>query len=792
MDRHDIPHELAGLRGLARALAHGDADDLLQDVAVATLEHPPATDRPVRPWLATVLLNRWRMDRRAAARRTAREQASSPDVLASEPVDRARMLEKLSAALVALDEPFRSTVIRRYLDGESAAAIARALGVPSGTVRWRLKTGLERLRAALDRERHDWRHALVPVSLGALVKTKTKVAICVALAALLAGGAVLVTRRASEPAPPTATVARSPTLPPAPIPHVAPLPIAAPRPGQGRANIEATSAPGGLVHGQVVNWSTGDGVEGAELTFVGDAGAVTVRSLANGAFELAPTAPGRFLLAAAAAPGFLPYAPEHSRVHVAMAADREVRDITVFLIPALDYHGHVVDAAGTPVAGATVKLLGAPANEQAIDPLRSTWTTDGHGEFTFHASDDAVLEATSGTRHGLARLDGKVAISKQLVIKLGIGAARDATITGRVVDAQGAALPDAIVRALPDSQAPRGLPDTQAPRAAVFATAGPDGAFAMTGIDRDSYTISAELEGYAPPTPLEVRGGAHDVTVVLETGATIAGIVTTSDHAPIPAFSVLAYRRAGAGRELVAERSVVDAAGRFELHVAPGNYELIASASGWAPSAPTTAAAGATGVTLVVSAGAILRGVVTSAAGGPVRYARVQREWRGDDGDNSAQPANAGTVTRLDGSFELTGIPPGPLSITIGADSFHPRIEGGMTARDGEELPPLAVALTPLAPGETPSLELVGIGVSLAPDGDTLRVGLVIAGSGAEAAGIVVGDHVVTVDGASVTELGVDGSVAKIRGIAGTTVAIGLQRGEQIVTLAVQRRKLRA
>jgi DNA-directed RNA polymerase specialized sigma24 family protein len=54
--------ELAGLRGLARALAHGDADDLLQDAAVAALEHPPATDRSVKPWLATVILNRWRPD----------------------------------------------------------------------------------------------------------------------------------------------------------------------------------------------------------------------------------------------------------------------------------------------------------------------------------------------------------------------------------------------------------------------------------------------------------------------------------------------------------------------------------------------------------------------------------------------------------------------------------------------------------------------------------------------------------------------------------------------------------
>jgi RNA polymerase sigma-70 factor (ECF subfamily) len=143
--------ELEGLRALARSLVHGDAgaDDLIQDAALAVLEHPPADrgDRPVRAWLKAVLRNRWRMDRRGDARRRAREAAVAADArsaasadrrAAPDPIDRARALEKLAAALVALDEPFRTTVIRRYFDGDTAAQIARALGVPAGTVRWRL------------------------------------------------------------------------------------------------------------------------------------------------------------------------------------------------------------------------------------------------------------------------------------------------------------------------------------------------------------------------------------------------------------------------------------------------------------------------------------------------------------------------------------------------------------------------------------------------------------------------------------------------------------------------------
>jgi predicted metalloprotease with PDZ domain len=161
-------------------------------------------------------------------------------------------------------------------------------------------------------------------------------------------------------------------------------------------------------------------------------------------------------------------------------------------------------------------------------------------------------------------------------------------------------------------------------------------------------------------------------------------------------------------------------------------------------------------------------------------------------GGASAQPANAGTVTRTDGTFELTGIPPGPLAITIGAGGFHPRIEAGMTATDGATLGPITIALTPLAPGEEPSLELVGIGVQLTPDGDALDVAKVIPGGGAEAAGIVVGDQVVAVDGAPVSAIGLDGAIARIRGNPGTTVVVTLRRAGQMIPVTVERRAIKA
>jgi len=68
----------------------------------------------------------------------------------------------------------------------------------------------------------------------------------------------------------------------------------------------------------------------------------------------------------------------------------------------------------------------------------------------------------------------------------------------------------------------------------------------------------------------------------------------------------------------------------------------------------------------------------------------------------------------------------------------------------------------------------------------------VIPDGGAANAGIVAGDEVLAVDGLPTTELGIDGAVAKIRGVEGTTVTVTLRRGGKPVQLVVTRKKLRA
>lgn len=50
------------------------------------------------------------------------------------------------AAVYALPEPYRSAVVLTKVEGLDTAEAARALGVPRGTVKWRVSRGLGLLR----------------------------------------------------------------------------------------------------------------------------------------------------------------------------------------------------------------------------------------------------------------------------------------------------------------------------------------------------------------------------------------------------------------------------------------------------------------------------------------------------------------------------------------------------------------------------------------------------------------------------------------------------------------------
>ncbi len=193
----------AWVRALARRLVSSDAeaDDVEQDTWLAALRSPPREGR-VRGWLAKVVHNAVRQRARSDGRRAhweGRLDAPAPVDAAVEVVARAEMHQRLVRAVMALDEPYRATVLLRFFDELPPREVAVRLGVPVETVRTRTRRALMQLRHRLDREhdgdRRAWCLALLPLAKRAeLTATAGTMGVLAMGAATkwVAGGAVVI------------------------------------------------------------------------------------------------------------------------------------------------------------------------------------------------------------------------------------------------------------------------------------------------------------------------------------------------------------------------------------------------------------------------------------------------------------------------------------------------------------------------------------------------------------------------------------------------------------------------
>ena len=196
--------EMAWVRRLARALLRDhDADDLAQEAWIVAAEHPPADDRPLRPWLTRVIVNLARMRTRSHKRRGIRETRSTelvePPATPDDLVERVELQQLVAGEVLALAEPYRSTVLLHYFEGLTSAEIARRLQLPEGTVRRRLKVALDELRARIEAKHRGSLAALAPLAglhkpaLGVIAMKKIIAAIVILI--LLVVGGVLWTKR---------------------------------------------------------------------------------------------------------------------------------------------------------------------------------------------------------------------------------------------------------------------------------------------------------------------------------------------------------------------------------------------------------------------------------------------------------------------------------------------------------------------------------------------------------------------------------------------------------------------
>jgi RNA polymerase sigma-70 factor (ECF subfamily) len=168
-----LPELLAHTRwieDLARSLVRDPnaAEDLAQSTILIALERTDAAPANLRAWLARVLRNKAReTGRRESGRNAIERLGARTEALpsADEVIERAERERGVVAAVLALEEPHRGTLLLRYFEGLSPEEIARRSHVPLATVTSRITRAHARLRESLSKDGRsvDWIAAIAPI-----------------------------------------------------------------------------------------------------------------------------------------------------------------------------------------------------------------------------------------------------------------------------------------------------------------------------------------------------------------------------------------------------------------------------------------------------------------------------------------------------------------------------------------------------------------------------------------------------------------------------------------------------
>ncbi len=225
---HELQRHASGLRDLAQDLlrdAHA-AEDVTQATLQQALAQRNLQPGPLGGWLYRTVVNFARQWRRGERRRTARELSvpvREPVPAVAEQLARREMLQRVTDAVLRLDEPYQTTVFLRYFEDLPPRVIAHRTATNVITVKSRLARGLAMLRTRLHRgdgERDPgWRAALAitfglptigaawPIPTGTLlVSTTTKTLF---VAGTLCLGGLLAYQFGDDPTPVNATTSGS-------------------------------------------------------------------------------------------------------------------------------------------------------------------------------------------------------------------------------------------------------------------------------------------------------------------------------------------------------------------------------------------------------------------------------------------------------------------------------------------------------------------------------------------------------------------------------------------------------
>ena len=524
----ELMAEMGWVRRLARGLLRDAdaADDVAQEAWLVANEHPPG-DRPLRPWLHRVVLNLVRMRSRGDVRRITRELASESNAMptSAELLERVETQRMLADEVIALREPYRSTIVLHYVEGLSSAEIARRLDLAPATVRQRLKHALDelrdRIRAREDGPKRGWLAALVPFAqtnshvLGALAMKKL-IATIVILLLLLGGGAwFLATRHRSDAANSTTATTATQHNPLGLATSIGGHPVDVP------AWLAQIGAPSRRIAGRVMfaNKPMPNATVRLGVNLSSPHGRVPSMTPGPPFVEVAKrrTGPtGEFDFGTLPAASFVISAEAESTSPVSLgvaAADPHANTDRLVLVLG-DCHLHVtgiVRDSASPIAHARLRVAGLAGTE-----------SDASGKYS-------VCMPLSDYPNIRVDADGYGGVNLQIPPVFGdfhrdVILVPEATIAGTVVDETGAAVASAIVSARVI------IADGTDEASNVDTVADDSGHFQLSGLAPTRYTLGAfSTDGASDehPTVIAVAGAAtRDIRLVVAKRARLRGHVT--------------------------------------------------------------------------------------------------------------------------------------------------------------------------------------------------------------------------------------------------------------------------
>ncbi len=509
--------------------------------------------------------------------------------------------------------------------------------------------------------------------------------------------------------------------------------------------------PTAAIKGKVVD-ARGAAAPGANVSIEVDA---ADRGLLEAALGMSAVADGGGRFELEAVPGNLKVRGAQGLAQGVVAltavAPGDTVEVAITLADPVTLKGRVVDGDGQPVGGAkvltaTILAIGGPVEKQQFDSA-----DDG----TFTARTPAGIVRIEARKNGdLSPAVAEPRAGGATIAGLVLTLAAPVALRGKVITEDGTPVIGAKVRLAANS-----VYDTTTSSDGTFEIGAPSQAYTVKVRHSDGQVDRVVAAWNGDETFVMHRFGSIALTLPEQRGevtATIDSFLPAGERTPRAPTEA---RFRGVGGQLTL------------TNLEPGVYDLTVA----------TAGAGATRVPRVAIADGETR-AITVALAAPVPVRGVVKAGAQPIGGAQVTIGGRTTFSDAKGRWIIADVAAGPIAIVAIKAGFGTAYAGAVAAADAK---PVELELRPSDGAGV----VDGVGIVVGPAAKGAVVQSVLPGSPAEGK-LAPGDVIAEVDGTDVAAAAMDDIIARLRGSAGSSVTITVQRGADTSSVDVVRKRL--